>query len=439
MIPVLKNPFRTLRQSYSDAAAVPLGRTMLLFTIEGILFTLVNNMVNNNNNLFALRLGASDIEISLLSTFSQIAGLVFLIPGAILTDRLPDKRRMVAISLALLAVSYLFIGFVPAFGKYSFLAFLILLSISVCPMTVYNTSWQAYFSDIIDEENRNRVLSKRTAGTFLAGIAVAMVTGTLLAAASDTAEKIRIHQVFFWAASFFLVLQIFVLTRIKSDRPAVNNSIGLKDLLNSVTALFTNKKFLGFFVVALFFYMTWQLDWTLYFIGQVRYLGMNEAWLSYAGILGTLVQFLSIGLWSRLNEKMGVRFGIIPGAVGLAFSPFAMIISTSLAPSIGPTVFLVLNTLFNITFATIILNVLQCLLQVIPENNKTLSISIYTVFISLSNAFMPMVGVKIYTALGGDLNAFRMTFLIIFFVRVISVGLWILRWFLLRGETVEAR
>jgi MFS family permease len=434
MIPVTKNPFRAVGRRLADFSAGPAGSVMILFTIEGILFTLVNNMINNNNNLFALRLGANDMEISLLTTFSQIAGLIFLVPGAVMTDRMANKRRMLIISLSMLAVSYLLIGFVPAFGKYSYQAFLILLSISVCPLTIYNTSWQAYFSDVVAVEHRNRVLSKRTAGTFLAGIVVSVVTGKLLASAADTQDKIVMHRIFFWAACIMLMLQIFVLTRIKSTNVDVKTVIGVRDVSKAVADLFKSKKFLGFFGTALFFYITWQIDWTLYFVGQVRYLEMNEAWLSYVVIGGTLAQFISVGFWSKVNEKMGVRFGIIPGCVCLIGCPIAMIISTSLPISVGPAVFVILNTLLNMTYATIPLNILQCLLQVIPEKNKTLSISIYTVFISLSNAVMPMLGVKLYEALGGDLHAFQLSFVIICISRIIAMGLWILRWLLLRGE-----
>jgi MFS family permease len=434
MVPVLKNPLRAAGRRLADISAEPAGKAMILFTIEGILFTLVNNMINNNNNLFAMRLGASDMEISLLTTFSQIAGLIFLIPGAVMTDRLANKRRMLVISLSMLTAAYFLIGFVPAFGAYRYPAFLILMSISVCPLTIYNTSWQAYFSDVVAVEHRNRVLSKRTAGTFLAGIVISIVTGTLLASAPDTQGKILIHQIFFWVGCVLLMLQVFVITRIKNTSVGVKTVIGLKDLAKAITGLFKSKRFLGFFGVALFFYISWQIDWTLYFLGQVRYLGMNEAWLSYVSIGGTLVQFLSVGFWSKLNEKRGVRFGIIPGGLCLIGCPLAMIIGTSLPASVGPTVFLILHTIFNLTFATIPLNILQCLLQVIPEQNKTLSISIYTVFISLSNAFMPMLGVKLYSVLGGDLPAFQLTFVIICIIRVISLGLWILRWLLLRGE-----
>jgi hypothetical protein len=102
--------------------------------------------------------------------------------------------------------------------------------------------------------------------------------------------------------------------------------------------------------------------------------------------------------------------------------------------NIAPTIFLVSCTLSNFGFATIMLNIMQCLLQVIPEKNKTLSIAIYTLFISFSNAVMPMAAVKVYNMLGSNLKALQITFLIIFILRIISTGLWTLRWWMLRNE-----
>ena len=434
MIPALMRPLRAVRRKYANITAQPAGRAAVFFNVEGILFTLVNNMINNNNNLFAMRLGASDIEISLLTTFAQITGLVFLIPGAIITDRLPDKRRMVVTALLLLSASYLLIGFAPFFGSYRYYAFLVLLSIAMCPLTLYNMSWQAYFSDVIAIEHRNRILSTRTAGTFLAGIAVSLVCGNLLAAAAGTDAKIRIHQGFFWTACVLLIIQVIVLRRIESGSEGTRKIVSLSEIKATVAGLFRNKIFLSFFGASLFFHMTWQLDWTLHFLGQVRYLGLDEAWLSYVSIGGTLVQFLSVGLWRRVNEKTGVRFGIILGSAGLTCCTLSMLAATSVPASAGPVLFLVLHTLSNVTFATIPMNLLQCLLQGIPEKNKTLSISIYTVFIALSNAFMPVTGVRIYTAFGADLNAYQAAFRIIFCLRLISTGLWILRWLMLRRE-----
>ena len=102
------------------------NRILLWFTLEGMLITVVNNLVGNNNNIFATRLGATDLQLSLLTTIPQLVGLLVLIPGGILTDRLKNKRSMVMGSLLLLIVFYVFVGCVPMLQTNRFTAVLIL-------------------------------------------------------------------------------------------------------------------------------------------------------------------------------------------------------------------------------------------------------------------------------------------------------------------------
>lgn len=429
-----RNKYHELLKAFIHNFTSSSNRVLLLFTIEGILITLVNNMVGSNNNLFAIRLGASDYELSLVTSLPQLIGMLVLIPGGILTDRMRNKRSMVTAALALITVFYAVIGFVPYFGSYRLILFLILIALSTGPMTVYNVSWQAYFSDIVGIEARNSILTCRTSLTFLIGILIPLASGAILSSAATVGAKLKIHQAYFWIAAVLLLIQILVLKQIKSSRDYTPSGLGIRNLKTAFIELLHNKRFLGFGGVALFFYMSWQLDWTLYFVGQVKYLKMNEAWLSYTSIGNAVAQFLTIGFWSHLNVKKGVRFGIIFGSLGLAVFPVGMITATSAPIGQGRIIFLAIHTLASMTMAVITLNVLQCLLQTLPEKNKTLNISIYTVLITLSNALMPLVGVMIYTRLGADLRAFQATFLIILAARIAATGLWILRWWVLRKE-----
>ena len=415
----------------------PGNRILLLFTLEGMLITLVNNLVGNNNNIFATRLGANDLQLSLLTTIPQLVGLIVLIPGGILTDRMKNKRNMVMVSLGILTMFYALIGCVPMLPANRFTAFLILFAASVGPMTIYNVSWQAYFSDMITAKEQNHIITYRTALTFVIGIIVPFVSGTLLAAADTDDGKIRLHQIYFWIGAALLLIQIIVLNQIKGSPNASLAGPRTGQLKGVFSELLHNKKFLSYVAVAIFFYATWHIDWTLYFIGQVNYLKLNEAWLSYVNIGNAVVQFITIGFWSRLNNKYGVRFGIIFGNLGLALCPICMIVATGLPLPQGQVVFLIMNTLANITLAAINLNMMQCLLQVVPVKNKTLYISIYTVLVTLSNAFMPLVGVVLYTKLGADLNALQLMFRFIFVFRIISTGLWGLRWWRLRNRDTE--
>ncbi len=123
----------------------PENNALLMFAVEGMLFAIATNIMNNNNNLFALRLGASDAEISLVASIPQFVGVIVLLPLGILTDRMKNKRMMVSLSLMALALFYLFIGFVPFLGNFAFPIFILFLCLSVGPLTGYNASWQAYF------------------------------------------------------------------------------------------------------------------------------------------------------------------------------------------------------------------------------------------------------------------------------------------------------
>ena len=412
----------------------PGNRILLWFTLEGMLITVVNNLVGNNNNLCGTRLGANDLHLCLLTTVPQLVGLMVLIPGGVLTDRMKSKRNMVRVSLFMVAMFYVLIGFVPMLRTNQFIAFLILLAISVGPMTVYNVSWQAYFSDVVHSEKQNHIMTYRTALTFVIGIIIPLVSGLLLASSNTNDDKIHLHQMFFWIGAVLLLLQILVLNQIKDASAASTTKIRTGQLKGVVSELLHNKTFLSYVGVAIFFYATWHVDWTLYFIGQVNYLKLNEAWLSYVNIGNAVVQFITIGFWSRLNDKYGVRFGMIFGNIGLALCPICMIIATGLPVPQGQLAFLIMNTLANLPLAAINLNILQCLLQVVPETNKTLYISIYTVLVTLSNAFMPLIGVIVYTKLGADLNALQTTIGIIFVLRIISSCLWFLRWWKLRNR-----
>lgn len=404
----------------------PDNNALLCFALEGILFATATNIINNNNNLFALRLGATDAEVSLITSIPQFVGVLVLLPIGILTDRMRNKQLMVTMSLFLLSFFYFLIGFVPFLNEYKFLLFLLFLSLSVGPLTGYNASWQAYFSDVVPFENRNRILTVRTGAMFFVNIALPFITGALLASAPEVSSKLRIHQIFYWSIAILFVLQVFTVKKIKGGYSQRQETLNLAAFYSTLKELIHHKPFMKFLSGALFFYLFWQADWTLYFLGQVNYLKMNEAWLSYAAIGAALAQFVTIGFWSRVNERMGPRFGIIFGNLGLALCPICMIVSTSLPLNSGPVVFLILNTLANLAFATVPLNIPQYLLSVIPEKNKTLSISIYTIFITLSNAIMPMAGVKAYHLLGTNLNAFRGVFAILFLLRILSSLQWYL-------------
>jgi MFS family permease len=408
--------------------------TAARYAMDGLLVAAAMYIVGNNNNLFATRLGAGDYQLSLIQFMPHVVNLIILIPGGLMTDTLHNKRKMVTGTLLLSAFLYMLIGFAPFLPFLSGLSdgilntFILLLSLATGGMTLFNLSWQSFFPEVVAVEARNRVLTLRTQVFVFIGVVAPLATGAVLAVIPSTGGKILAHQSFFFAAALILVACALNFGKFQAANPVPPKNVSLGEVKNALRALSRNKAFLAFAGTALLFYFSWQMDWTLYYIGQVRYLRMNEFLLGLAVVGATGMQFASLRFWSRQNERFGVVFPVAFGILGLGLCPLSMIAATSLPPAIAPYAFIIFNTLANTCFVTITLNMFQCLLQVLDVEYRSLAISFYTCLTCFSNAVMPVAGVALYQALGGDLPALKLTFWIVFAIRILATGLWLLRW-----------
>ena len=72
------------------------------------------------------------------------------------------------------------------------------------------------------------------------------------------------------------------------------------------------------------------------------------------------------------------------------------------------------------------------LLDVIPARNRSLIVSLNMVFVTLSNAVMPFLGVQLYGLLGGDYRGFLVFNAVVLALRIVAVALFTMRY--LRGR-----
>jgi hypothetical protein len=398
------------------------------YAVDGLLIGSATTVASNNHNLFAVRLGADDFQLSLVFFLPQMFNLLVLIPGGLFTDSLYNKKRMVLAALSAAAFGYLFGSLAPFTAGHSIFYYLIFLSFASGATALHNIAWQSYFPDVIDREVRNKVLTARSYVLILFNMLSPLVVGAVLAYIKNTGDKIIAHQSFFIVSSLLFLLAAYNFRKFQAVRKNTPKRITLPEIKRAAKSLLHNKQFLLFAGTSLFFYMTWHSDWTLYFIGQVKYLKMNELQLGLVTVGGAAMQLITLKFWSLKNEKHGVVLPLIFGIIGLSLCPVSIIAAVSLPENIGPHAFLIFHTISNIPFATVTLNLFQCLLQVVDEEYRSFSMAVFACLICLSNAIMPVAGVAIYHALGDDINGFRCTFAIIFVLRIIAAGLWLLRW-----------
>ncbi len=433
----LKHAFFKLRGAgFNSESFGTSGGNTKIFALEGILYTLIITLANNNNNLYASRLGATASDLGLIASLPPIVGMLSLIPLAVLTDRMQNKKPMVMLSAVGLGFMYVLVGML-AFLDNARVPFLILLLVLVnIPMSLYNSSWQAFFSDVVRPCDRNASYSFRTKMNTAVGIFIPLIAGGILAAASGSG-KIFVHQIYYWLSFPIALGQVLCLKRVQGGTVHKTSTLKLSDVRNSAGKLFRSRTFLGFLAVALLVYCGWEMDWSLYFLAQFRYLAMNEAEISLITVFCAVTQFVTIGLWSRLIQKKGIRFVFVIGAGGFAFCSCFLVLSLVVPPTPGLILYYILQSIGSSAYSAFLISVFQCLLEAIPHENRTLSISIYNTVILLSNTIMPYLGVSVYKVLGESRNAMILSIAIIGAVRIIATLAALFRWYRLRGKEVS--
>jgi MFS family permease len=397
------------------------ARNTRLFTLEGAICAVILNLANPFFSMFAKRLGAGDYEIGLLSSLPALIGIFALIPGALLVDRQRDKKGIVALLILLFGIMYPLAAVTPYLGGIRVYVFILLIALMNWPFSVFNISWQSFFSDVLSGNSRSTAYAKRSSSSTLFGITTGLLAGIILAYIPRTdAQRIFIYQIFFTVSFALALLQRWYLSKIdgytlREALPLTGNY--LTALKTSLRGLAANRQFRFFTLISFVFHAAWQMAWPLFFIFQVDHLHANEAWLSYINVASGITGVATFAFWGRVINRKGAKWVVIIGALGLSINP---IIIVNLK-----TLFWVLlaNTLVGLTFSAFQLALFENLLEVVPQENKTLNFAIYTTFISISSFFAPMIGVWIYTMT--DIH-FAMTLAGI--LRLSATGLFVLRY-----------
>jgi Na+/melibiose symporter-like transporter len=403
------------------------GRLLLLFALEGCCLQFISSVNGLGNTIYATNLGATDTQIGLVQMMSNIMAVALLLPVGMWGNRSKTPGRVPYIMLLFVSAMYLCYGSVPALAKQNPMPlYFVFLSLTAGIIVTFGAPWQAFFAGCTTQEQRNDVFTFRNKFMFFVGFAAPLVFGALLSAAPDQTHKLLVLRCFYYANAALAFVQALLIRRLDIDFGALKETETVhkrESMPKVLLGALQDRRFVSFLVFIVIFYMSWHFDWSIWYIAQTRYCGMNEAHLSYCNAFASLAQLACIGCWGRLNRRRGVFYTFHLGIIGLLAGGAAMFAALFCPPGVSPWVVIVFNTAANGLSACVGLCVLQMLLSQMPKGNEALLISFYTLLTMISNSLMPLVGVKVYEALGADLHAIRLTFGCMLLWRV-AVLLW---------------
>lgn len=403
--------------------------------LEGLLAAIVLNLGTANNNMFVSRLGGGADQLGLLASLPQLFAMFVLIPGTLLLGKIKSSRKPVAITALLAGLLYSLAAFTPYFPEtFRITYFILVIALANVPVQLYNSTWQNYFTDAVAFNDRNTAFTTRTSLTFIAGVLTVQLTGLLLGWAGDRPLRMWMYQTFYFLT---LVVAILQLRKLKQMPDATSPSSGtkLKDMLVSLKLIFSQTRTRVFIILALFFHGGWYMGWQLFFILQVDYMGANETWLSIITVSSVLVQWIMVKPWGTFIRKRGVRLALVIGTAGLALNPVFSIMASYFPYSMRLPAMLILNLISAFTFPAFQLSFFQALLEVIPDHQRNLNISLFNTMLLATNSLMQIAGTGLYSVLGSNHLAITLALLTAAGIRMIGSVLFFLYWRRLRRET----
>ena len=400
------------------------GRLLMLFGIEGMLFQFVMSMsgvTGFGTNLYATNLGATDSQIGMIQLVANLFAVSLLIPMGIVADRAKNAKSVPTILMLFMGLAYFFYGTVPVMGEMRMVFFFIGLALTAGVLMIYNGIWQAFFGDVTPLADRNRVFAFRNRFVFFIATVAPMLCGTIMTAQGDTEGKLMVLRVFFYICGLLCLINAFVLSRVKggvrtAEMLASLPKVGIKEIGGVLVSLTRDKRFVRYFICIMFLYFSWHIDWSMWYIGQTQYVGLTESQLSIFTALMSVLQLVCLGVFVKFNEKKGVNFTILFTILSLVLCPTTMLVSSMFPAAARPLVFMIMGAIVCIPQGAANLCLVQMLLDVAPVKNRSLVVS------------MPFLGVQLYNALGANFNAFIAFNVIVLILRLISQGIFIVRY-----------
>jgi MFS family permease len=412
-----------------------LARNLHLTVAHGIFNAAAINMVGPFAAIFAMKIGATQLHVALLTSAPAVVSLIAMIPGARSIDRSDRKKRLTLRFMLWNRAFYLALAAVPFFpGPARATAFVALLAVMNLPGAVSNVAWQAFAARIVPPERRATTFAARNRLMSVVGTALTLGMGVFL----DHAAFPLGYQIAFVGAFCVAVIELAVFARMRepadsgdaqpaprtpaapplesSDPPP--GSVPRVPILTTwvrygraaaggVRAILRQRRFVRYTLVSMLFYLAWQIPWPLFSWYQVRVLHANNVWVSMLSLLNTGGALVGYGFWSRFINRYGNLRALFAATLPIFITCVVYAFSTQLWTIAAA------NLVVGAIFSGVNIALFNTLLEMTPDEQKTSYIAYFNTAVTVSSIIAPLVGVGLLSFL-----SFRSAFLVTAAIRI---------------------
>jgi MFS family permease len=346
--------------------------------------------------VFLTRLGATAVQVGLLTTMPGVTGLIL----ALWVGRFLQKQRNVVpwFSLARLLVisAYALTGIVPFFVPDNLLILVILAiwAIATLPQTMVAVGFSVVMNAVSGPEGRYELMSRRWS---ILGLTTALTT----ALAGYMLDNIGFHlnyQIIFVGLSLGGLVSYYFSSRIQIadvEPPLSNERHSIKSNLGEYASLIkTSPGFITFTLKRFVYLFGITLATPLFPLYFVRELDASDAWIGLLYTAQTAVLVVGYFFWSRQSRRRGSRFVLLVTTFSVSLLPAFVALSTN------QTMIFIYSTVAGVFQAGIDLVFFDELMKTIPPAYSPTFVSLAQSIQYLSAILAPLVGTYLAVHIG---------------------------------------
>ena len=362
------------------------------------LWGVTNGIAGTFTAVFALRLGATDQQIGLLSALPALVYVLWFIPAG----RLVESRKSIkATGLAgnfFFRLQYLVVAALPFFPPASRIPLLLAgIMLAGIPLCVANVAITNVIADVVPPASRPRVVSTRNILMSLTTAVAASVAGKLL----DLLPMPGNYQVIFLGAFIFGMLSLFALSRlvVPDVQPAgafsLRPRLFVRQIAEMLAVVRLTPDFLRFTLAA--FVLHWGLvfAWPLFSLWWVNGLKASEGLIGLVATVNMLAIITANPFWARVAERRGNRFCLLVGFAGVTFVPLI----NALVPK--AEYILLTELLAGLIVPAMSLGLFNVMLEVSPAERRPTYIAVYSAAVNIPMFLAPILATTVAAPLLG--------------------------------------
>ena len=359
-------------------------------------FGIANGILGTFTGVFAIRLGASDTLVGLLSSLPALINIFWQVPSARIVERGKSVLATTVKSLFLQRLIYLLIALMPfVLLTYRAEAVVALITLSALPGALGGVAFTTLLARSVSATRRASLVSVRNMLLALTSMLSVLAAGRLL----DAILFPYNYQIIFglaFAASMLSLRQVHkVEIETQAQAPGTNpmeehEKKPLRERIRQTwRGVASEKPFLRF--AAASFVYNWGLYFpmALYSLYRVNALGATDTWLGALSTTMSAVQVVMFVVWGRVMRRSGSRRLLLLSAFGLAGFP----LFTGMATSVEPLLFVAIWGAF-FSSAYRIAN-FDTLLSVSPADRLPTYTAIYNTLANLAAFVGPLLGIMV--------------------------------------------